>query len=127
MSTKLPYDIHVAVKTHYIERESNPALGNYVFAYTITIENRGTVAARLLSRHWIITNGNGLVQEVKGPGVVGEQPLLQSGEGFEYTSGTMMDTPVGSMQGTYQMKAEDGHEFEAEIPAFVLALPHTLH
>lgn len=121
------YDIRVSVKTHYIERESNPAHGHYVFAYTITIENQGSLAAKLLSRHWVITNANGMVQEVKGPGVVGEQPLLQPGEGFEYTSGTVLDTPVGSMQGTYQMKAEDEHEFDAEIPAFVLALPNTLH
>lgn len=127
MIEKAPYDIKVDVDTQYIEQESNPDEGHFVFAYTITIENRGTKAAKLLSRHWIITDGNGSVQEVKGPGVVGEQPDLQPGEGFQYTSGTMMETPVGAMQGTYQMLAEDGHNFDAEIPAFVLALPNMLH
>jgi ApaG protein len=98
-----------------------------VFAYTITIANTGTVAAQLISRHWIITDAENVTQEVKGLGVVGEQPLLRPGESFEYTSGTAMATPVGTMRGTYQMVAEDGNKFDAEIPVFTLSMPRVLH
>ncbi len=121
------YNIDIAVETSFVDEQSEPDEHRFVFAYTITIRNKGTVAARLLTRHWIITNANGHVQEVRGEGVVGEQPHLQPGEGFRYTSAAMIETPVGSMQGSYQMVADDGFHFEAEIPAFSLSIPHTLH
>jgi ApaG protein len=121
------YDIQVEVETQYIDEQSVPEQNRYVFAYTITIRNAGTVPARLLSRHWIITDANGKEQEVRGEGVVGEQPHLKPGEGFQYTSGTMLETPVGSMRGSYQMLADDGKDFDAEIPPFTLSLPNTLH
>jgi len=121
------YNIQVTVGTQYIETESNPEANRFVFAYTISIENRGEIAAKLLSRHWIITDANNRVQEVKGKGVIGEQPYLRPGESFEYTSGTMMETPVGSMQGTYQMVADDQHHFDAIIEPFTLALPRMLN
>jgi ApaG protein len=110
-----------------LEEQSDPDLERYVFAYTITIANTGTQAAQLVSRHWIITDAEHRVQEVRGLGVVGEQPMLKPGEAFEYTSGTAMNTPVGTMCGTYQMIAEDGEHFDADIPSFVLAMPRTLH
>ncbi len=121
------YHISVNVNTAYLAEQSDPSADRYVFAYTITIANTGTVAAQLISRHWIITDAENVVQEVKGLGVVGEQPLLRPGERFEYTSGTAMATPVGTMHGTYQMVAEDGNKFDAEIPAFTLAMPRVLH
>ncbi|MCL4157994.1 UNVERIFIED_CONTAM: hypothetical protein GTU68_003716 [Idotea baltica] len=121
------YNIQVTVSTQYIEAESNPDANRFVFAYTIKIENKGEIAAKLLSRHWIITDANNRIQEVKGKGVIGEQPYLRSGESFEYTSGTMMETPVGSMQGTYQMVADDQHHFDAIIEPFTLALPKMLN
>ncbi len=121
------YTIEIAVETNFVDEQSEPDEDRYVFAYTITIRNVGTVAARLLTRHWIITDANGHVQEVRGEGVVGEQPHLKPGEGFRYTSAAMIDTPVGSMHGSYQMVADDGFHFEAEIPAFSLSIPHTLH
>jgi len=121
------YDIKVDVETQYIEDQSYPEQGRYVFAYTITIENCGNVPAQLLRRHWVITDANNRVQEVKGEGVIGEQPRLKPGENFRYTSGTMLETPVGSMQGSYQMVADDGVEFDAEIPPFSLSIPRTLH
>jgi len=121
------YNIRVEVKTQYIEEQSMPEKDRYVFAYTITIHNKGSVAAQLLTRHWIITDANNKVQEVKGEGVVGEQPHLKPGESFRYTSGTMLETPVGSMRGSYQMIADDGVEFDAEIPIFTLSIPRTLH
>lgn len=123
----LPYDIQVEVETQYMDDQSSPERHRFVFAYTMTIRNTGTVAARLISRHWIITDANGKVQEVRGEGVVGEQPFLRPGEGFQYTSAAMLETPVGSMQGSYQMLADDGQAFEADIHPFRLALPHTLH
>ncbi len=123
----LPYRIEVAVRTQYVPTQSSPDEGRYVFAYTITLRNTGDVAARLLARHWIITDGNGKVQEVRGPGVVGQHPHLRPGESFEYTSGTLIETPVGSMQGSYQMLADDGREFDAEISPFALSMPRTLH
>ncbi len=122
-----PYDTRVEVETRYVEEQSDPEQQRYVFAYTITIRNEGSIPAKLLSRHWIITDANGEVQEVRGEGVVGEQPHIRPGEGFRYTSGTVLETPVGSMQGSYQMIADDGVEFDAEIPPFSLSMPHTIH
>ena len=121
------YKIEIAVETSFVDEQSEPDEDRFVFAYTITIRNKGTVAARLLTRHWTITDANGHVQEVRGEGVVGEQPHLQPGEGFRYTSAAMIETPVGSMHGSYQMLADDGFHFEADIPAFSLSIPHTLH
>ncbi len=121
------YDITVKAETTYVSAQSSPDEHRYVFAYTITIENKGAVAAKLLTRHWIITDANGKIQEVHGEGVVGEQPYLKPGEAFSYTSGTVMETPVGSMRGSYQMLAEDGENFDALIPTFTLAVPQTLH
>ena len=121
------YHISINVNTTYLADQSDPSSDRYVFAYTITIANTGTVAAQLISRHWIITDAENVTQEVKGLGVVGEQPLLRPGESFEYTSGTAMGTPVGTMHGTYQMVAEDGNKFDAEIPQFTLSMPQVLH
>jgi ApaG protein len=121
------YHISINVNTTYLADQSDPSSDRYVFAYTITIANTGTVAAQLISRHWIITDAENVTQEVKGLGVVGEQPLLRPGESFEYTSGTAMATPVGTMRGTYQMVAEDGNKFDAEIPVFTLSMPRVLH
>jgi len=121
------YSIQVEVKTQYVKEQSLPDQDHYVFAYTITIHNNGNVPAQLLNRHWIITDANNRVQEVKGEGVVGEQPHLKPGEKYRYTSGTMLETPVGTMRGSYQMLADDGVEFDAEIPAFTLSMPRTLH
>jgi len=121
------YDFTVTVKTQYLPEQSSPEQSHYVFSYTILIRNTGTVAAQLISRHWVITDTNNKVQEVAGLGVVGHQPLLQPGEQFEYNSGTQMDTPQGSMKGEYFCVAEDGTRFEVEVPEFVLSLPRTLH
>jgi ApaG protein len=121
------YHININVNTAYLAEQSDPSADRYVFAYTITIANTGTVAAQLISRHWIITDAENVTQEVKGLGVVGEQPLLRPGESFEYTSGTAMATPVGTMRGSYQMVAEDGNKFDAEIPVFTLSMPRVLH
>ncbi len=111
----------------YLADQSDPSRNQYSFAYTITLTNSGSVPAQLLSRHWIITDSDHHVQEVKGLGVVGQQPLLKPGESFEYTSGASLATAVGTMRGTYQMVAEDGHAFEAEIPVFTLSVPRVLH
>lgn len=127
MNDDIDYNISVAVKSQYIEAESNPEASRFVFAYTVRIENKGNIAAKLISRHWIITDANNRTQEVKGKGVIGEQPYLKPGESFEYTSGTMMETPVGSMQGSYQMIANDEHNFDAVIEPFTLALPRILN
>ena len=124
---KQMYNIQVDVQTQYIPEQSDPEQDRYVFAYTIRIHNAGSVPAKLLTRHWIITNADGKTQEVRGDGVVGEQPHLDPGEDFHYTSGTMLETPVGSMQGSYQMVADDGVTFDAEIAPFTLSTPHTLH
>jgi ApaG protein len=121
------HHISVSVESAYIEDQSSPEGGQYVFAYTITIENTGTVPARLLTRHWIITDSDGKVREVRGDGVVGEQPYLRPGEAFRYTSAAMIETPVGSMHGSYQMLADDGVTFDAPIAAFRLSLPNLLH
>ncbi len=127
MSSTTPYTIDIQVKTTYIDEQSAPDQDRYVFAYTITIHNAGSVPAKLLTRHWVITDSNGKVQEVRGDGVVGEQPHLQPGESFEYTSGTILETAVGSMQGSYQMIADDGVQFDAPIAPFTLSIPRTLH
>jgi len=121
------YEIKIDVATNYIVDQSEPDVGRYVFAYTITIENLGDLPARLLSRHWVITDANGKVQEVKGDGVVGEQPHLNPGETFRYSSGAVLETPVGAMQGSYRMKADNGTHFEAPIAPFTLAVPGVLH
>ena len=121
------HDISVSARTTFIPDQSDVERGRYVFAYTITITNVGTVPAQLVSRHWIITDANNKVQEVRGAGVVGEQPLLRPNESFEYTSGTAIATPVGTMRGSYQMVAEDGVQFDAPIPEFTLSMPRVLH
>jgi ApaG protein len=120
-------DIKVNVQTRYIEDQSNPDKNYYIFAYTITIVNQGQQPAQLLTRHWVITDSNHKVQEVRGDGVIGEQPILKPGEQFVYTSGTMLETSVGTMKGSYQMKAHDGLQFDAMIEEFVLSTPRTLH
>jgi ApaG protein len=127
MAESTRYDITVVPKASYVDDQSDPSKSQYVFAYTITISNTGTIPAQLISRHWIITDANGKVVEVKGLGVVGEQPLLKPGESFEYTSGTHLETSVGTMHGTYQMVAEDGRQFDAPIPSFTLSVPRILH
>ena len=127
MSDPAMHNIQVDVETRYIEEQSNPDQNYYVFAYTITIQNKGNQAAQLLTRHWVITDSNQKVQEVRGDGVVGEQPHLKPGEQFVYTSGTMLETSVGTMRGSYQMLADDGSRFDAEIDEFVLSTPRVLH
>lgn len=121
------YELTVTVRTQYLEKESDPDRAHYVFAYAITIKNTGQVTAQLISRHWVITDANNHVEEVRGLGVVGHQPLLRPGEQFEYTSGASLKTPQGSMRGEYFCVAEDGEQFAAKIPEFVLSLPRTLH
>ena len=121
------HKIDVMVKSAYIAEHSSPSEGRFVFAYTINIHNQGSIAAKLITRHWVITDADGKEQEVFGEGVVGEQPLLQPGENFEYTSGTVLDTPVGCMQGHYQMVAENGASFKTPIPAFTLSCPNMLN
>ena len=123
----MQYNITIEVETTYVREQSLPEQNRYLFAYTITITNTGSIPVQLLGRHWIITDANNKVQEVRGEGVVGEQPHLTPGESFRYTSAAMLETPVGCMQGEYQMIADDGVEFEAEIPAFNLSTPHTIH
>jgi len=127
MDTNLNHNIEVDVETSYLEDQSSPGMNRYVFSYTVTIRNEGNLPAKLLTRHWIINDANGNVQEVHGEGVVGEQPYLKPGESFQYTSGTVIETPVGSMEGSYQMLSEDGTPFDADIPAFTLSLPNKLH
>jgi ApaG protein len=127
MAESKKYEIAVSAVPQYIPDQSDPENERYVFAYTITIENIGSVTAQLISRHWIITDASDQVQEVRGLGVVGHQPLLKPGEKFEYTSGCQLATPVGTMRGSYQMTAEDGKQFEAVIPEFTLAIPRVLH
>ena len=121
-----PHKIRVDVDTSYLAEQSNPGERRYVFSYTITIRNEGSVPARLLTRHWVITDSNGKVQEVRGEGVVGEQPSLKPGQGFRYSSGAVLETPVGAMQGSYQMVTDDGAQFDAPIAAFRLAMPGLL-
>ena len=119
-------EIRIQVATNYVDEQSEPDEGRYVFAYTITITNEGEVAAQLISRHWVITDANGKVQEVSGDGVVGEQPHLDPGEVFRYSSGAVLETPVGAMQGLYRMKADNGISFDAPIAPFTLAVPGVL-
>lgn len=127
MPTHKHYEFSVTVETEFLADQSDVDNNRYVFSYHITIVNTGSVAAQLISRHWIVTDANNNVQEVRGLGVVGEQPLLQPGERFEYTSGTVLNTPVGTMQGSYHMTADDGNQFDAEIAQFTLSMPRILH
>jgi ApaG protein len=120
-------DIQIQVATSYVDDESEPDSDRYVFAYTITISNSGDIPAQLISRHWVITDANGKVQEVNGDGVVGEQPKLNPGEEFRYSSGAVLETPVGAMQGLYRMQADGGGSFDALIAPFTLAVPGLLH
>lgn len=121
------YEFSVSVETAFLPEQSDEARDRYVFSYTITVLNVGSMPAQLISRHWLITDAAGEVQEVRGLGVVGAQPLLQPGEDFQYTSGCVLATPVGTMHGSYQMVAEDGTQFETPIPAFTLTMPRVLH
>ncbi|AIR89120.1 Co2+/Mg2+ efflux protein ApaG [Pseudomonas cremoricolorata] len=121
------YQIDVSVVTRYLKEQSDPDSQRFAFAYTITVQNNGSVAARLISRHWLITNGDGEVEEVRGAGVVGQQPLLAPGQSHTYSSGSVIATRVGTMQGSYQMLAEDGSQFDAPIAPFRLAVPGALH
>ena len=121
------YEIDIEVETSYMAEHSEPDEDRYVFAYTITLVNKGSISATLLSRRWIITDSENHTEEVEGDGVVGEQRTLQPGEGFRYTSGTVIETPVGTMHGIYRMVAEDGQTFDTDIPEFVLSAPRVLH
>jgi ApaG protein len=121
------HGVVIETQVNYLPEQSNEADNRFVFSYTITISNLGRTSAKLISRHWVITDAHNHVQEVRGQGVVGEQPLLQPSQSFEYTSGTVLTTQVGTMRGSYQMQAEDGTEFEVEIPQFVLSVPRVLH
>lgn len=127
MTQSIPHNFDVKVEAAYIPSESDPDGARYIFAYTITIMNKGDAPAQLLNRHWVITDSNGKVQEVKGEGVVGEQPYIKPGQGFQYTSGTMLETPFGVMQGTYEMISDSGDSFNAEVKPFRLATPQVLH
>ena len=127
MTATTTREIRISIETSYIPEQSEPEQNRYVFAYTITIANTGALAARLLRRHWIITDANNQVKEVHGDGVVGEQPHLRPGEIYQYTSGACLETPLGCMQGNYDMISDDGVEFEAAIPLFTLSIPRTLH
>lgn len=127
MPSAKKHEISVTAQTRYIADQSDESLPRYVFSYTITIRNTGSVPAQLISRHWVITDAKNQVQQVRGLGVVGAQPLLKPGEHFEYTSGTALATPVGTMRGEYQMVTEDGLQFDARIPEFTLAVPRMLH
>jgi ApaG protein len=127
MNEHTDYALEISVATQFLDEQSDPDGERYVFAYTIRIRNLGRLPAQLLDRHWVITDGNGKVEEVRGEGVVGEQPRLEPGEAFTYTSGTVLETAVGSMQGSYHMSGDDGTEFDAPIPPFTLSVPRTLH
>lgn len=127
MGNSKKYEISVTTRTSFIPEQSDVENGRYVFAYTITITNTGNVGAQLISRHWVITDAENHIQEVRGLGVVGEQPFLKPNESFEYTSGTAIATQVGTMCGSYQMVAEDGVSFDAPIPEFTLSIPRVLH
>jgi ApaG protein len=121
------YALEISVATQFLDEQSDPDGERYVFAYTIRIRNLGRLPAQLLDRHWLITDGNGKVEEVRGEGVVGEQPRLEPGEAFTYTSGAVLQTAVGTMEGSYHMSGDDGTEFDAPIPPFTLSVPRTLH
>jgi ApaG protein len=122
-----PHAIAIDVATRFLDEESAPDEGRFVFAYTVRIRNQGKVAARLVERLWIISDANGRVEEVRGAGVVGEQPWLRPGEAFEYTSGAVLETSLGTMRGSYHMQADDGTEFDTPIAPFTLSMPRTLH
>ena len=121
------HGVIIETQVNYLPEQSDEAGNRFVFSYTITITNLGHSSAKLISRHWVITDAHNHVQEVRGQGVVGEQPLLKPSQSFEYTSGTVLTTQVGTMRGSYQMQAEDGTQFEVEIPQFVLSVPRVLH
>ena len=121
------YKIDVSVVTRYLPEQSQPEQNRFAFAYTVTVSNNGELSAKLLSRHWVITDGDGRVQEVRGAGVIGQQPLIEAGASHTYSSGTVMTTRVGIMQGSYQMLADDGVSFDAPIAPFTLAMPGTIH
>ncbi|UUD62860.1 Co2+/Mg2+ efflux protein ApaG [Pseudomonas seleniipraecipitans] len=121
------YQIDVSIVSRYLAEQSQPQQNRFAFAYDVTIANNGSLSAQLLSRHWLITDGNGQVQEVRGAGVIGEQPLIEPGDSHSYSSGTLMATQVGTMQGSYQMIADDGQRFDAPIAPFRLAVPGALH
>ncbi len=125
--SRASHSIRVEVETSYLDEQSDPREHRYVFAYTITIRNDGASPARLLTRHWVITDANGKVQEVRGDGVVGEQPWLRPGDDFEYSSGAVLETAYGTMQGNYDMLADDGTRFDAPIAVFTLSVPRTVH
>lgn len=122
-----PYEIDIEVEASYMADHSEPEKDRYAFAYTITLVNRGSISAKLLTRRWIITDTDNRIEEVEGEGVVGEQPTLKPGEGFRYTSGAVVETPVATMHGSYKMLAEDGNTFNTDIPQFVLSAPRILH
>jgi ApaG protein len=121
------HGVVIQTQVNYLPEQSDESGNRFVFSYTITITNRGTATAKLISRHWIITDAHNHVQEVRGQGVVGEQPVLKPSQSFEYTSGTVLTTQVGTMRGSYQMQTDDGSQFEVEIPQFVLSVPRVLH
>lgn len=121
------YALEISVATRFLDEDSDPGADRYVFAYTIRIRNLGRLPAQLIDRHWIITDANGHVEEVRGDGVIGEQPRLEPGEEFSYTSGAVLPTAVGTMEGSYGMSGDDGVRFEAPVPAFTLSVPRTLH
>jgi len=122
-----PHGVVIETQVNYLPEQSDEAGNRFVFSYTITITNLGTATAKLISRHWVITDAHNHVQEVRGQGVVGEQPLLKPGQSFEYTSGTVLTTQVGTMRGSYMMQTEDNNQFDVEIPQFVLSVPRVLH
>ena len=127
MGNSPQHHISVDVDTRYLEEQSSPEDSRFVFAYTITMRNNGTIAAKLMTRHWVITDANGKVQQVRGDGVVGEQPTIQPGQRHRYSSGAVIETPVGTMEGSYGMRSDDGAQFRADIPCFRLAVPGVLH
>ncbi len=127
MESEKKYDVEVIAQSLFFADQSDEESDNYVFTYAIKITNKGTLPAQLLSRHWIITDATGEVQEVRGIGVIGKQPALKPGESFEYSSGTSIPTPAGTMRGTYKMVAIDGTKFDAQIPEFTLSMPRILH
>jgi ApaG protein len=127
MTAQADYSLEIQIATQFLDEESKPEQDRYVFAYTIRIRNLGRLPAQLMSRHWIITDANGKVEEVRGDGVVGEQPRIEPGEQFTYTSGAVLQTAVGTMEGNYDMLGDDGTRFDAPIPPFTLSMPRTLH
>lgn len=127
MTVQADYALEISIATCFLDEQSDPARERYAFAYTISIRNRGRLPAQLLNRHWIITDANGKVEQVRGEGVVGEQPRLEPGEEFTYTSGAVLPTAVGTMQGSYGMRGDDGTCFQAPIPVFTLSIPRILH